>query len=158
MNVLFYIPETEEANERIHEVVTMVASKTTVEIFSSIEHLSRRLRQPGNNPSIATLLVHDRNDLYELTAIHDLLSELPLIIILPDREKSFAAIGYSLRPRFLTYTDSDFLEVGTVIMKMVENFRKKQFEKEWHNILRKSSATKQPTKGAHNERITKTVL
>ena len=158
MNVLFYIPEAEEANERMHEVVAMIASKATVEIFSSIEHLSRRLRQPGNSPSIATLLVHDRNDLFELTKFRDLLSELPLIIILPDRKKSNVAIGHSLSPRFLTYTDSDFLEVGTVVMKMVENFRRKQVEKEWHNIWKKSSATQQLTKGAHYENLKKTIF
>ena len=98
MNVLFYIPETSEVSERIYEVVEMIASKTTTEIFTSIDDLSRRLRQPANSISIATLLVCNREDLFELTSIRDLLSELPVILILPDRKKNTTVMGHILAP------------------------------------------------------------
>ena len=141
MNVLFYIPETSEVSERIYEVVEMIASKATTEIFTSIDDLSRRLRQPANCISIATLLVCNREDLFELTSIRDLLSELPVILILPDREKNTTAMGHIPKPRFFTYADSDFMEVGTVLMKMLEDPKRKQIEEEWNNIWEKSPTT-----------------
>ena len=138
MNILFYIPETSEVSERMYGVVEMVALKATTEIFTSIEDLSCRLRQPANSPSIAMLLVHNGVD---LASIRDLLSELPVILILPDREKNTTAMGHIPKPRFFTYADSDFMEVGTVLMKMLEDPKRKQIEEEWNNIWEKSPTT-----------------
>ena len=130
MNVLFYIPTTSKASERMYEVIEMVGLKAVIEIFTNIEDLSWRLRRPANNPSIATLLIRNREDLFELASIRELLSELPLIIILPDRKKANAAIGYSLTPRFLTYADSDFMEVGAVLEKILNNYKKNKVREE----------------------------
>lgn len=130
MNALFYIPTTREKSERIYDVIEIVSSSATVEIFESIEDLSHRLRQPVNSSSIATLLVRNRKDLLRLASIRDLLSGLPLIIILPDRRKANVTIGYSLSPRFLTYEDGNFIEVGAVLGKMLENYNKEEVKRE----------------------------
>lgn len=128
MNVLFYIPVTSEASERIQGVVEMLASKANTEVFQSIEDLSHRLRQPANSSSIVTLLVRNKEDLIDMVSIRHLLSEIAVILILPYREESTTAMGYTLCPRFLTYVDSNFMEVGAVLGKMLENYKKKGFK------------------------------
>ena len=38
---------------------------------------------------------------------------------LPDREANTITIGHSLHPRFLTYIDSDFVELAGVLVRML---------------------------------------
>ena len=126
MNILFYIPVAISASEGIHEVVDIAALKAGIEVFRNIEDLSRRLSQPAEGPAIAVLIAGNKEDLINITCISRLLSDLPLILILPDREKNTTAMGYTLNPRFLTYADSNFAEVGAVLEKMLEVYKKKE--------------------------------
>jgi len=134
MNLLFYIPVTGEAGERIHRVVEMAAPKARTEVFRSIKDLSWRLCRPTESPTIAVLLAGDEEDLLSIVSIRHLLSEIPVIIILPVREEHITAMGHRLSPRFLTYMDSDFAEVGAVLEKMLENYKKKEAMEEWYKI------------------------
>ena len=134
MNVLFYIPVTGEASERIHGVVQMVPRKTKTEVFRSIKDLSWRLSRPAESPTIAVLLAGNKEDLLGIASIRHLLSEIPIILILPVRDQDTTAMGHSLSPRFLTYMDGNFAEGGAVLGKMLENYRQKEVMGEWYNI------------------------
>ena len=134
MNVLFYIPVTGEAGERIHRVVEMVAPKARTEVFYSIKDLSWRLCRPAESPTIAVLLAGDEEDLLSMISIRHLLSEIPVILILPVRDHSITAMGHRLSPRFLTYMDGNFAEVEAVLGKMLENYKKKEMSEQWQNI------------------------
>ena len=45
-----------------------------------------------------------------------------IILIAPDREKGTIAIAHRLRPRLLTYIDSDFADVFTVLTKIIADY------------------------------------
>ena len=134
MNVLFYIPVTGEAGEKIHRVVEMAAPKARTEVFRSIKDLSWRLCRPAESPAIAVLLAGDEEDLLSIVSIRQLLSEIPIILILPVRDHSTTAMGHSLSPRFLTYMDGNFEEVGAVLGKMLEYYKQREVMEDWHNI------------------------
>ncbi len=131
MNVLFYLPVTSEIDAKIQEVVEMARSMAKTEIFRSIGELSSRLRWQAYGFTIAVLVAGNKKDIVDFAFIRHLLSETPIILVLPDREESTATIGYALVPRFLTYMDSNLMEVGAVLEKMLENHekRKETFEK-----------------------------
>jgi hypothetical protein len=134
MNVLFYIPVTGEAGERIHRVAEMAAPKARTEVFRSIKDLSWRLCRPAESPSIAVLLAGDEEDLLSIVSIRHLLSEIPVILILPVSDHRITAMGHRLSPRFLTYMDGNFAEVEAVLGKMLENYEKEDVMEEWYNI------------------------
>ena len=134
MNVLFYIPVTGEGSEKIHGVVEMIAQRAKTEVFQSLNDVSRRLRQPGQSPSVAVLLAGDQKDLVAIASIRHLLSEIPVVLVLPVREENMADMGHTLSPRFLTYADSDFGEVAAVLGKMLENHKRKQVREKWYSI------------------------
>ena len=71
---------------------------------------------------IAVILAASDNDLLTILSISHLLYDVRFILVLPDREDPTVAIGHSLRPRFLSYTDSDFREVTAVLGKMIGGF------------------------------------
>lgn len=125
MNVIFYIQATDKTQEWIYEVTKMAPEKADTEIFGSIRSLSRRLRRPSDDFAIAVLAAVDREDLANIISIRSLFLEIPVILILPDREADTTAMGYTLIPRFLTYTDGNPVEVGAVLEKMLQNHKKK---------------------------------
>jgi hypothetical protein len=130
MNVLFYLPIKSEIDARIQEVVEMTGSMAKTEIFRSIENLSSRLRRPAEGFTIAVLVAGNKKDLVDFSFIRHLLSDTPIILVLPDRKESTAIIGYGLVPRFLTYVDSNLMEVGAVLEKMFENYEKRKVMEE----------------------------
>ena len=130
MNVLFYLPGTSKIDARIQEVVEMVKPMAKTEVFRSIEDLSIRLCRPAGSPTIAVLLAGNKIDLVDFAFIRNLLSDTPIILVLPDREESTATIGYTLVPRFLTYMDSNLMEVGAVLEKMIKCYEEKNVVEE----------------------------
>jgi hypothetical protein len=65
------------------------------------------------------LFIYDREDLDTFISHKPLLNDIPIILILPERESHMIARGHSLRPRFLSYYDNDLNEVKGVLKKML---------------------------------------
>ena len=120
-NLLLYAKMTDGAAKRLRRVIEVLVLKENMEMYRTIDSLSRRLRQPRNDLPIAVLLAASRQDLLELLSIGNLLDGIRIILILPDRKDGTIAKGHRLRPSFLTYVDSDFLDVAAVLMKMQGN-------------------------------------
>lgn len=127
MRLLLYAPVSEGAGERLQKMIEEFVSKNNVEVYRSIESLSHRLRQPAEDlPIAAVLLAARREDLVALLSIRDLLRDVRIILILPDRDENTIAKGHTLRPRFLSYTDSDFTDILAVLGKCLESYATKK--------------------------------
>jgi hypothetical protein len=124
MRLLFYAPVSEGAGERLQKVIkeSVPKNKVNVEVYRNIENLSRRLRQPAEDLPIAVLLAARREDLLDILSVRDLLCDVRIILILPDRDENTISLGHTLRPRFLSYTDSDFADVFAVLEKCLESY------------------------------------
>ncbi len=120
MTVLLY--STGEAGERLQTVIRDLVPEEKLEVYTSLENFSDRLRKPMDDIPIAVILAASDNDLLTILSISHLLYDVRFILVLPDREDPTVAIGHSLRPRFLSYTDSDFREVTAVLGKMIGGF------------------------------------
>ena len=126
MNVFFYSSATNKLDVRIQGVVEIASPIANTEVFRRIEDLSSRLRRIVGDSTIAVLVAGNKKDLVDFALIRHLLSDTPIILILPDREESTISMGYGLVPRFLTYMDGNFMEVRAVLEKMLENYEKKE--------------------------------
>jgi hypothetical protein len=125
MNVLFYIPVKSEAGRTIHRLVDKFSPTVRTAVFQSVDDLLHNLRRPScDGPTIVVLVAGDSGDLMNMISGGHLLSDTPIILILPDRKETTTAMGYRLYPRFLTYMDSNLSEVGAVLVKMIENYKK----------------------------------
>ena len=126
MNVFFYLSVTNKVDVRIQGVVEIAKSMAKTEVFRSIEDISSRLCRPAGSPTVVILLAGNKKDLIDFAFIRYLLSDTPIILVLPDREESTISMGHGLVPRFLTYMDSNLMEVGAVLQKMLENYEKRE--------------------------------
>jgi hypothetical protein len=120
IRLLLYTPVSEGVGEQLRRMIEKLVPKNNVEIYRSVESLSLRLRQPADDlPIAAVLLAARRGDLTELLSIRDLLRDIRIILVLPDRDEDTIAKGHTFRPRFVSYTDGNFMDVCFVLEKMI---------------------------------------
>jgi hypothetical protein len=91
-----------------------------VETVRTIEALTERLRQSMNNHEVAVLIAATEAELENFLALGDLLHNLKLVLVLPDRGHGSIARGHALRPRLLCYPDDDADEIQAVLAKMLK--------------------------------------
>jgi hypothetical protein len=123
MNLLLYARDQNGSGKQLQEEVETVVSKDDMETCRSFEVLSGRLHQPRNGLEIAVLLAADTADLAHLVSLQDVFADFRIILIVPDSERDTIAQAHTLRPRFLTYADSNFEDVAMVLAKMIENLK-----------------------------------
>jgi len=121
MHLLFYSTAAGEAGKKLQGVIEELVPEEKIEVYRTEEGLSRRLREPTYDLSVAVLLAATNKDLLYLLANKELIWNLRVILILPDREEQTITKGHLLRPRFLTYADGNFLDVATVLGKMLQS-------------------------------------
>ena len=119
--VFLYSKRKDEAGIRLQRVVEAFVPGMNLEIYRDVKDLTLRLSQPGNPVDISILMTGSKKELSEFIGIRELLSDIRIIIVLPDRTKGTIATGHSFRPRFITYADSDFVEVGAVLNRMMDH-------------------------------------
>jgi len=117
-NIIIYSKGANGAGSKLQETVKTVLPGAHLEAFHTIPDLSQRLQGPAFNFPIVVLLVTNREDLESIIAIQDLLFDFRIVLILPDKEDDMMALGHILRPRFVSYRDSSFQDVGAVLNKM----------------------------------------
>jgi hypothetical protein len=118
-NIIVYSKAMNGIGSKLQEVVTNVLPGSYVDTYHTISGFSERLRKPALNFPIVILLAMNREDLENIVAIQNLLFDSRIVLILPDREEDTMALGHTLRPRFVSYRDSSFRDVGAVLNKMI---------------------------------------
>ncbi len=121
MNIILYANGKTDAGETVQQVIKSLVSQNGLERYRTIEGLSGKLRKPGKDQLIAVLVASSRKELSDLLSIHDLLSKVPKILILPDSEKDTVLTAHKFYPRYVTDVRSDFTDVALVIKKMLKN-------------------------------------
>ena len=120
MAVLLYRPPDSQAGERLQNAIKTELSGKKTEIYHSIKELAERLIKRDHNGFIAVLLADSIFELMELLMMEELLKDIRIILVLPDRSAETVSTGHKLRPRFLSYADGNFSDVAAVLKKMVQ--------------------------------------
>ncbi len=69
--------------------------------------------------SIAVLSASSRDELQQMQPFRGLLTEIYIILVIPDRKKSTIELAHLLLPRFLSQKTDNFVDLGKVLNKMV---------------------------------------
>jgi hypothetical protein len=119
MQVLFYTSD-EAGSERLAKFIELVVPKKCITNVHSPEELLIRLHHALSDQTTIVICISTRDDLAHVVAMEELLCDFRTIIILPDRDRLSTAMAYTLRPRFIGYADDDYLDILSVISRMVE--------------------------------------
>ncbi len=119
--LFLYARTKDDISKQLEKAIKPFALETSIEISRSMEDLSDRLSHSGTCNTIAILLTASSQDLDDLLTIYDLLVTIHTILILYDDKMETIAKGHKLYPRFISYTNSDFKDVGAVLEKILKN-------------------------------------
>ena len=121
LNLLLFSTVSQRTGRRLDKILGYPSQKT--EICRTISSLSSRLCQPKYDLDVAVFVAASKDELDGLLSINNLIDDLPIILVLPDQDCTTVSRGHVLRPRFLTYLDSDFSDILAVLKKMGANKR-----------------------------------
>jgi hypothetical protein len=118
MQLLFYSSGDGRNYTRLETAVQTAIPESQIELFKSLGDLEKRLRMPVEPDSIAVLSVSDRDELQRIQLLRPLLTEIFVILVLPDRENGTIQLAHLLLPRFMSQQEDTFVDLGKVLAKI----------------------------------------
>lgn len=134
MQLLYYSSGVDENAKRLEAAVHKVIPAGRIEHFSKLDDFRDRLRTIVEPDSVAVLSAPNRGELQKMQLFRKLLTEIYVILVLPDRGQGTIALAHNLLPRFLSQKDSDFADLKVVLNRMYDNSQKSQ---DW-NVVEES--------------------
>ena len=124
MQLLFYSSGVDEDSKRLETAVRKVIPEGRIERFNKLDNFRERLRTIVEPDSVAVLSAPSRDELRKMKSFQRLLTEIYVILVIPDRGKVTIALAHQLLPRFLSQKCSDFAELKLVLARMYANSQK----------------------------------
>ncbi len=118
MRLLFYSSLDDQNKKRLEAAVHQSIPEDRIESYQSLEDFRERLRMPIDPNSIAVLSVSSREELKRMQPLRGLLTEIYIVLVVPDRNKKTIELAHLLLPRFLSQKDDDFADLSKVLDKM----------------------------------------
>ncbi len=118
-SILLYSNPAHNTGLKLKSMVESIVLKENMTIVQDMEQLNCILRQPLNGIVAAIILADSEKELLNLISHKDLLLRIPVILILPNQKKATITKGHTLRPRYMTYSDSNLADVRDVFKKIV---------------------------------------
>ncbi len=69
---------------------------------------------------VALMIVRNSKELDRIDAVHNLVRDLKLILVLPGHDHAMVARAHRLGPRFVAYADNGYNQVAIVLEKMLQ--------------------------------------
>jgi hypothetical protein len=134
MQLLFYSHGVDKNSDRLQAAVHRVIPEGRIEHFKKLEDFEAGIRRPVEPDSVAVLLASTRDELEKMRQLRRLLTEIYVVLVLPDLGKDTIKIAHQLLPRFLSQKDSDFADLKVVLSRMYANSQKSR-ERELYKEL-----------------------
>jgi len=107
MTYIYYANGYTEAGKILHQMLQSAFKKSWMKRCRTLDELTKRLHEPLYNISAAVLMINDRKEFEEILSLKDILWNIKLIIIISSHADISQINVHVLRPRFLTWTDTD---------------------------------------------------
>lgn len=122
MKLFFYADGNAEAGDRLLQKIEDQVSADIVEAYRSLDDFQQGLLRQRREANIGILVAANAAELQWLITLGKLLTDMRIILILPDRNKETVAAGHRLGPRYIGYADSDFEDVVAVVKQILKLF------------------------------------
>jgi hypothetical protein len=120
VELIYYSARNGGPDERLRRVVELFFPKERTGIYGNPVELAGALRKGADASTIVLIHAVSKDDLRMVVEMKELLLDRRIILVLPDRDTSTIAMGHILRPRLLSFEDSDFFEIAAVLTRMTE--------------------------------------
>ena len=117
MAVLFFSGGNRGEENRIKQIMNDLDQE--IEVYSSLNTLSKRFHKPSVNLNLMIFLVSCHEILSGLLAIRKQMYDLPVVLILPDSKKETISTGHKFYPRFISFIGGDYSELVQFLDKII---------------------------------------
>lgn len=118
MNLFFYASAKSQFAEQFSRQLLKREALSSLTVLPGGSRLNCDHSLKLRNGDVMILFAASNQELEDLLAIHDKFEEFRVILILPDRDTETIAVSHILKPRFISFVDSDIRNLEKVIAKM----------------------------------------
>ena len=118
MEVILYAPDS--GQDGVQERIGGLIPQKRVKVYRTLEGLAERLHRPIDPETVLIIVTYSREKLLEVSPLRQVLGDVRTVVVAPDQEPTTVALAHQLRPRFLTYVNGDFNDLGAVLQKMTK--------------------------------------
>ena len=93
----------------------------SIGIFQTLASFKERINQGKTDISAIVFFAANRQELMALKSLHERVSDVKIILVLPDMDQETTRIGHTFCPRYISHTHSTFEDVAAVLNKMIVN-------------------------------------
>ncbi len=119
MNIVFVCQSQNSGSDKVKRIIEITAGADRHRVLHTVQDLEHHLRGHFSSNSLVILHANNRKQLKDYLDLQEILADNKIILILPDRHPETLFLGHRLRPRFITYKDSDFLELTSVLDRII---------------------------------------
>jgi hypothetical protein len=119
MNVILYVPSS-DGNDIRQRIEGLIPEKG-LRIYRTLEELSERLHQPIDPETILIIVASSQEKLSEIFPLRRVLGNIRTVVVAPDQDPKTVALAHQLRPRFLTYANSNLEDLTAVLQRMIKS-------------------------------------
>jgi hypothetical protein len=126
MNILYFNPGRSIFGKRLLATIKSKKLSSNISVFRDLGTFSERLRQPETGQTTAIVLAPTTKDLLDIYFIKYLFCNIPIVLLLPDRQGDTAAAAHRCGSRSILYLDSDLSEIINTLHSVGKsaNFRR----------------------------------
>lgn len=119
MKILFYADTGAADGDRLLQKIESQVPADVIQAYRSLDGFKQGLLRQKQKPKAVILFAADAAELKLLTSMGKLLTDVRILLVLPDRSQKTVAAGYRLWPRYISYADSDFGDVAAVVRQIL---------------------------------------
>jgi hypothetical protein len=104
---------------RLQTAVEDLVRPHDLAVVHSTRMLDEHLRHACDAPCLAVFVTERRDELRELLSLSDLLEDVPVFLVVPDRSEETLQLAHRFHPRYIITPDEDASEFAAVLRKKI---------------------------------------
>jgi hypothetical protein len=120
MQFLYYANSSGSDESRIKASFQAATSGRDIEHYTNLTDLEERLRVIVEPNSIAVLVASDPGELQKMQDFREMVTDILVILVIPDWQDATIKLAHLLRPRFLCLLNNGSTDLRQIIAKMVQ--------------------------------------
>jgi hypothetical protein len=120
MKVVAYVGKGSPEGRRLEETIREAAKPGKVALCRTLKTFREELQFSQTMGGVVVLLGTSRRVLLNLLSFQEHFDRFQLIVIVPDAEEKTLAQAHRLKPRYVTLTGGDFVDVGVVLGRLLK--------------------------------------
>ncbi len=126
MKLYVYAPKNLATSTRLEKVLNKHKAIINISFFREFDVFIQQFKQPAGIDAVIVILISNTETLSLFYSYFDLLEGTQIILVLPNRELKTLTQAHLLRPRYLSFTDTDLSDIEQVLKKMLEHRQPKK--------------------------------